>query len=242
MRLFPSTRISIVEAVASADAGERERALNAIATAYWVPAYRYLSLRWSLTREDAEDVTQELFARAADQGIFARYDPSASRFRTYLRLCLDSAARNAQVHANRQKRGGGAQHLPLEADGFARAHDVRVPVPSDDEAEQLFRREWLRALFSDSVEQLRERCLATDRIVHWTLFERYDLDAHGQGEQPTYAELARECGLPVTQVTNHLAWARREFRKVLLERLRASCGSDREFREEARELLGVKVS
>ena len=45
-------------------------------------------------------------------------------------------------------------------------------------------------------------------------------------------------GLPVTQVTNFLAFARREFRRIVLEILREITSSDREFREEARRLLG----
>jgi hypothetical protein len=46
-------------------------------------------------------------------------------------------------------------------------------------------------------------------------------------------------GLPVTQVTNHLAWARREFRRHVLAALRSLTGSEEEFRLEVRELLGV---
>jgi hypothetical protein len=45
--------------------------------------------------------------------------------------------------------------------------------------------------------------------------------------------------LPVTQVTNHLAWARREFRRLALEALESQCGSDEEYRAEARDLFGM---
>ena len=55
----------------------------------------------------------------------------------------------------------------------------------------------------------------------------------------TIERLAAEFELPVTQVTNHLAWARREFRRIVLDRLREMTGSDEEFREEAKDLLGV---
>jgi hypothetical protein len=51
--------------------------------------------------------------------------------------------------------------------------------------------------------------------------------------KPNYAELAEEFGLPVTQVNNHLAYARRQFRSIVLERLRESSGSDAEYRSEA---------
>ncbi len=40
-------------------------------------------------------------------------------------------------------------------------------------------------------------------------------------------------------MTNFLALARREFRRIVLEKLREITATDREFREEARSLLGV---
>jgi len=42
----------------------------------------------------------------------------------------------------------------------------------------------------------------------------------------------------VTDVTNALAWARREFRRGALERLREICGSEEEFQREARSVFG----
>jgi hypothetical protein len=45
--------------------------------------------------------------------------------------------------------------------------------------------------------------------------------------------------MPVTSVTNHLALARREFRRIVLEKLRELTSTDAEFRREARALLGV---
>ena len=78
----------------------------------------------------------------------------------------------------------------------------------------------------------------TGRQVHFALFERYDLDEK-PGDRPTYQALAGEFGIPVTQVTNYLAVARREFRRIVLQRLREVTATDAEFRAEARELLGV---
>jgi len=42
----------------------------------------------------------------------------------------------------------------------------------------------------------------------------------------------------VTDVTNALAWARREFRRIALERLRELCATEEEFRREARAVFG----
>jgi hypothetical protein len=97
----------------------------------------------------------------------------------------------------------------------------------------------VRAIFERAVADLRGRCEAEGRGVRFVIFERYDLEAPDAGRSIGYAELAAELDLPVTQITNHLAWARREFRRRVLELLQESTGSDEEFRAEAREILGV---
>ena len=74
-------------------------------------------------------------------------------------------------------------------------------------------------------------------MTQFRLFERYDL---AETAAPSYAELADEFGISSTTVTNYLAWARREFRRCVLDQLREITGSDEEFRREARSLLGIR--
>ena len=59
-----------------------------------------------------------------------------------------------------------------------------------------------------------------------------------EGRRPTYAELARQSGLSVSEVTNELAAARREFRRLVLDTLREQCATDEEFEAESRALTG----
>ena len=75
-------------------------------------------------------------------------------------------------------------------------------------------------------------------MVQFQLFERYDLrdDAN-----VSYASLAEEFALDTTTVNNYLAATRRDFRSVVLEKLREITATDEEFRTEARSLLGVDV-
>ena len=54
--------------------------------------------------------------------------------------------------------------------------------------------------------------------------------------------LAEELGITAVQVTNDLAAARRDFRRLVLDELRALTGSEAEFRAEARDVLGVDPS
>jgi hypothetical protein len=78
-------------------------------------------------------------------------------------------------------------------------------------------------------------CAEKERTRTFRLFEAYDLDGN---EKISYEQLAQEYGIAATDVTNALAWARREFRRIALERLRELCGSEEEFQREARAVFG----
>ena len=81
--------------------------------------------------------------------------------------------------------------------------------------------------------------LDVGKETHLRLFERYVLDADDQAPKTSYKALAAEFSLETTDVTNYLALARREFRRIVLEKLRELTATDEEFHREARALLGV---
>lgn len=237
-RGFPTTHLSVVQAAASEDLDIRRHAFGALVAVYWKPVYVHLRLRWGKDAEAAEDLTQEFFTEAMTREYFGGYDPDRARFRTFLKSCVDHFAANAQRAARRLKRGGGSALLPLDFAGadreFVQAGQVALP-----DADARFHHEWVRALFTVAVEALRRQASSEGHELRFRLFERYDLIPAEETNRPSYRSLAEEFELPVTQVTNHLAWARREFRGLVLARLRELCGSDAEFRVEAHELLGV---
>lgn len=230
---FPLTRRSLLLEVASDDAQVRHRAFETLVTSYWPAVYKYLRLKHRATPEDAEDWTQGFFAFALEKGFLERFDPDKARFRTYLRTCLDRYVANEYKASQRLKRGGGAQRLSLDFQS-AEGELQERPLADDQDLEKTFHREWVRTLFSLAVDDLRDHCAAAGKNIPFQLFERYDLEGGVR-----YKELAAAFDLPTTQITNHLAYARRQLRHYVLERLRATTGSDAEFRAEARDLLGV---
>jgi len=234
---FPITRRSAIEGLRSQDPAERSRAFDALVTAYWKPAYKYTRLKWQASNEEAKDLVQGFFVRAFEKGFFADYDPAKASFRTYLRVCLDGFVSNERKAAGRLKRGGAQTLLSLDFDGAEQELRLREPAGGAT-PEQFFHQEWVRGFFSLAVDQLRAECEARGKAAHFRLFERYDLEEAG-AEKTTYEQLAAEEGIPVSSVTNYLAFARRQFRRIVLERLREITGGEQEFRREARFLLGV---
>ena len=236
--MFPPTRTSVIDDLGSADPAARAAAYDAVARSYWQPVYAYIRLRRRRNAEDAQDLTQEFFARAFEREYLDRYDPAKARFRTFVRVCLDGFLANADAAASRLKRGGG---FIIDSVDFTRFdEDLATHARSEEpDPEAWFHREWVRSMFTTAIRHLQAYCREKGHGVAFDLFKRYDIDPDGATRRPTYAALARETGLAVTDVTNELAWARRAFRSIVLEHLRAICPSDAEFRAEARDLLGV---
>jgi RNA polymerase sigma factor (sigma-70 family) len=236
---FPPTRRSVIEAARSIDVEERETALEALCAAYWKPVYKYVRWRWNRPAEAAQDLTQGFFAELLERELLDNFDSKKSRLRTYLRICVDSFVMNEDKAGRRQKRGGSIPHVALD---FAAAEDEfgatvvdPASIPSPESLEEFFEKEWVRSLFTLAVEDLRELCERRERERTFRLFEAYDLEGN---EKISYEQLSNDYGLSVTDVTNALAWARREFRKIALNRLREFCGSEEEFHREARSAFG----
>jgi RNA polymerase sigma factor (sigma-70 family) len=234
---FPPTKRSVIAAIGSSHPEERRSAFGAIVTAYWKPVYKYLRLKWHASPEESADLTQEFFARAFEKDYFVRYDASKARFRTFLRTCLDGFVANERKAQSRIKRGG--QHIFVPLDVQTAEGELRQLEHADElSLDEYFRREWVRHLFGLAVEDLRRVSSDSGRNVHFSLFERYDLDS-SLTPKLTYAELGQQFGLSTTDVTNYLAWARREFRARVLDHLRDLSATDEEFEAEARALLGI---
>jgi RNA polymerase sigma factor (sigma-70 family) len=237
---FPATRHSVILAAGSGDPEARRRAYASIVEAYWKPAYKFTRLKWRAAPEEAEDLIQAFFARGFEKNFFATYDPQKARFRTFFRTCLDGFVANERKAAQRLKRGGAIQLVPLDfttAEGELRQHDIAVPA----DMEAFFDHEWARSILALAVDRVRVHYTSVGREKYFRVFERYDLQAAAAGERVTYAELGRELGIHPTDVTNYLSAARRQFRASVLERLRELTATEDEFRDEAKRLLGVDV-
>ena len=228
---FPSTNHSAIINARSDDQLVRGRAFDTILASYWKPAYKYIRLKWHADNEDAKDLTQGFFAHAFQKNYFATYDARKASFQTYLRTCLDGFVANERKAGRRLKRGGEMDHL----DFAAAEHELAAHASSTLSPEDYFHREWVRWMFTLSVEAFRQRCEELDRTVHFQLFERYDL----ADDNVSYASLAKDFGLDTATVNNYLAAARRDFRRIVLEKLREITATDEEFRTEAHSLLGV---
>lgn len=241
---FPVTNQSAIVLARSADEVVRQRAFETILASYWKPVYKYVRLKCQVNNEDAKDLTQGFFATAFEKNYFAGYDAAKASFQTFLRTCLDGYIANERKAEKRIKRGGGSEHFQLDfvtAESEFRLSTAASHLsPENLTPEDYFHREWVRGMFTLALETLRRRYEDAGKEIYFQLFERYDLADDGAANL-SYATLAQEFGLTTATVTNHLAAARRDFRRIVLEKLREITATEAEFQNEARSLLGVDI-
>lgn len=232
---FPTTRFTMVVRSGSTDSSVRRAAFDEIVSAYWRPVYKYIRLRWRVTREEAEDLVQAFFALAFEKRYFARYEKGKARFRTYFLRCLKGFLCNENRNARRQRRGGDAIHLSLDFE-TAEGEILERHLAVDADPDEVFYQEWVRHILDLAAGDLRRKYEAAGKQKQWAVFERYDLTAEGS-DRPRYEDLARQLDLPVTQVTNFLSAARRDLRALVISRLRESTSSEKELIAESERLF-----
>src|ERR1700733_5458594 len=103
--------------------------LEKLCRVYWLPLYTYIR-RQGESPHDAQDLTQEFFARLLEKDYLCSVDQTKGRFRSFLLASLKHFLSNQRDQARAQKRGGG--QVPLSLD-FSSAETSIAFQPVDEQ-------------------------------------------------------------------------------------------------------------
>lgn len=203
---FPAkTAWSVVLQARDASGAARHEPLSRLASLYWKPVHGFLLRRWSLRPEDAADLAQEFFLALLEEGSLRDASPERGRFRTFLKLKLRDLVVDDLRKRGARKRGGGAFHVPIAAEGPDPAWNGLSP-------EEAFDREWAACVMNEAVREL-ERAL--DAPV-FGAFRGCVL------QHLSYRDSAAALGIKEGDVRNYVFRARSRLREILLARVRDS--------------------
>ena len=110
--LFATTHWSVVLAAGDTKLPQASEALEKLCRAYWYPLYAYVR-RKGHSAEDAQDLTQEFFARLLVRNYLSVADRTKGKFRSFLLGSLEHFLAREWTRAHAQKRGGGRAHFSL---------------------------------------------------------------------------------------------------------------------------------
>src|ERR1700721_3116446 len=108
---FVTTHWSVVLTAPGADTTQAQAALEHLCRIYWYPIYHFVR-RQGHSTHDAQDLTQEFFARLLEKHWIADADQTRGRLRSFMLLMLKRFLVLEWRKANAQKRVGNLHAVP----------------------------------------------------------------------------------------------------------------------------------
>ena len=183
--------------------------------------------------EDAQDLTQEFFARLLARDSLAQVGPKKGKFRSFLLAALRHFLSDQRDRARAVKRGGGAEVLSLDALGGGGALSARTGrAPGCGE---IYERRWAMTLLEQALNRLREESAAAGKTE---LFERLRSFVAGESDV-TCGEAAAELGLSESAVRSAVHRLRERYRALVREEIAHTVADPAEIEAEIRYLITV---
>jgi RNA polymerase sigma-70 factor (ECF subfamily) len=232
-RVFPATQWTIVVAAGATPSPESAAALERLCGSYWYPLYAYVR-RCGHSPSDAEDLTQEFFARLLEHHWIARADRELGRFRSFLLTAMKRFLAKEWAKEQTLKRGGGVRPVPLRFD-TAETRYCREPADTST-PEQVYERQWALLLLEAVLERLRTDYARDGKDA---LFDTLQPCLVGSREAQPYAALAARLGMTAGAVSMTVSRLRERYRECLKEEIRQTVASAAEVDGELRHLFRV---
>jgi RNA polymerase sigma-70 factor (ECF subfamily) len=230
---FESTRWSIIARARLGATPEAQAALAELCRIYWYPLYAYVRRR-AASADEAEDLTQEFFARLLEGDFLRDVDPARGRFRAFLLACCRHFLANEWDRRTTRKRGGGRPVLSLD---FPSAEERYRQEPADLQTpEKLFERRWALTVLEAALDQLGREYRAADKGA---LFDRLRCALLAEPGAAEYAVIGRELGMSEAAVKKAAQRLRQRFREVLCRHVAATVEDPDHTEDEIRDLLAA---
>jgi RNA polymerase sigma-70 factor (ECF subfamily) len=226
---FRTTHWSVVLAAREENAGGPTRALELLCRAYWYPLYAFVRRR-GVPVADAQDLTQEFFARLLQRDFLRNVAREKGKFRTFLLSSLNNFLVSEWHRAQAAKRGGG-QHNFVSWDDLQAEERYASEPAAEGTPEQFYDQRWAVAVMDQAMAQLREEFESAGKKAHFEQMKPF-LSAEGSREDYARAGTPLEMSDATFSVAVHRF--RRRYAAVLRSVVAHTVSGPDEIEEELR--------
>ncbi len=207
--------------------------MEALCRTYWYPLYAFVR-RQGRGSHDAQDLTQEFFARMLEKEYLKSAAREKGKFRTFLLVAFKRFLANDWDWQHAQKRGGFTPVVAIDQE-HAEARFAAEPA-HHLQPDVLFDRQWAMTLLERTMSRLHDEYLATGRAK---LFE-FLRDCLAREESAlSYAEIAARLNLTEAAVKMAVQRMRARYREILRAEIADTVSSPEEVEEEIRHLFST---
>ena len=241
-REFTTTRWSMIllSGDATSDEAQRKEALRQLCRTYWRPIFGF-TCRRGFSIEDAQDLTQDFFAKILESDWLSRADRARGRFRSLLLKSLQNFLNDAGEKRGARKRGGGMRFVSWE-DWMAEAPS-QLTIGADTietlPPEQLFDLRWAATVVEEALRRLAQECQAKGRL---RLYETLSPHLAADRADISYLEVAAVLGVTDVIVKRQLHNLRQRYRWLLRDEIARTLADPAEIDDEIRHLCAALVA
>jgi RNA polymerase sigma-70 factor (ECF subfamily) len=234
-----TTRWSIVLSC-SESASDEEKAQAALAELckiYWRPVFAFIC-RQGHSVPDAQDLTQEFFAKVLKGRLLQSADRNKGRFRSLLLTALQRFLHDEGDKRHAHKRGGDLHFVPWDDWMTEAPSHLSIPNQESDNwsPERIFDVRWAATVVERALRRLGDEC---EKHGRRRMFDVLSNCLTADREDVSYATLARILGLQETSVKNLVHRLRERYRALLREEVAHTVGGANEIDDELRYLCAA---
>jgi RNA polymerase sigma factor (sigma-70 family) len=231
--IFLTTHWSAVLQAGRDFSNESQAALEKLCRGYWYPLYIHVRrLGWG--PEDAQDLTQQFFARFLERKYLQLADPERGRFRSFLLTSLKRFLADEWDKLKTQKRGSGQRAISW--DDFDPEERYRHEPAETLSPDKIYEKRWAGILLDGVLNQLRVEYQKAGRVSE---FDRLKNLVWGDGHAGTYAEVAARLQVGEGAVKVAVHRLRKRFREQLRLEVLKTVSSPEEVDAELRHLRSL---
>lgn len=230
---FATTHWSVVLAAGRRASPRSQEALAELCRTYWYPLYAYVR-RVGHSPEDAQDLTQEFFARLLEKNYLAKVARDKGRFRSFLLASLKHFLANEWDKARAQKRGGGQSFIRL--DDKAAESRYKLEPRDDASADRLYERRWALTLLDRVLARLRQEHTAAAKLKQFDALKAF---LGGERGSEGYAAVGAALGMNEANVKVTVHRLRKRYRDLLRDEIAQTVANEAEIEDEIRHLFAA---
>jgi DNA-directed RNA polymerase specialized sigma24 family protein len=233
---FTTTHWSVVIAASQQDSSESMAALEILCRTYWYPLYAYIRRR-GYEPADAQDLTQEFFARLLSKQYLRAVDHRKGKFRSFLLAALEHFLCNEWRRSNTQKRGGHFTFISLDNERAEQQY-LQTPV-ANHSPEQVFDQQWAITLLERALAKLQEQLVGAGKGA---LFDHLKIFLTGEKSSVSYAELVGKLKMTKAALKMSVSRMRHQYGEILRSEIASTVEGPEEIEEELHALFAALSS
>jgi RNA polymerase sigma factor (sigma-70 family) len=230
---FTTTHWSVVLAARQEASPDAEAALEKLCRAYWYPLYAYVR-RQGRSPHDAQDLTQEFFARLLEGNYLKSVQREKGKFRSFLLASLNHFLSNERARDRAVKRGGGKALLSLD-EQLAESLFAQESSSHDSPA-QAFDKRWAITLLERAFTQVREEFVTAGKKEVFDQLKSFLTEDTTAGD---YASVAEKLGMTTGAVSVAVHRLRHKYREATRTEVAHTVAGEYEIDGEIRYLFTI---